>query len=100
MNKPPRAIAASTSMYSIGILKAIRDKGLRIPQDVAVTAFDDYDFAEVTDPSITALQRIDFRVGEMGANIMLDLLQGKKQIAKKTLKINSTLIPRRSCGCQ
>ena len=99
MKNPPRAISASTSMYSIGILKAIKEKGLRIPEDVAITSFDDYDFASVTNPSITALERVDYRMGEQGAAIMLDMLGGKKSIKKETIRLDTPLIIRRSCGC-
>jgi len=99
IERPPRAISASTSMYAIGILKALREKKMRIPEDVAVTSFDDYDFAEVTNPSITALKRVDYLIGEEGARIMLDLLIGDRHIEKKTIRIDSPLIVRRSCGC-
>lgn len=99
MSKPPRAISASTSMYSIGILKAIRKRKLRIPEDVAITSFDDYDFAEVTSPSITALERVDYRMGKEGAKILIDVLAGRKKVRKQTIRIDTSLIIRRSCGC-
>lgn len=100
MNNPPRAIAASTLMYSIGILKAIKESDLRIPEDIAIISFDDYDFALVADPPITALKNIDRKIGRMGAGIMLDLLKGKKELKKHTIKIDTPLIIRRSCGCR
>lgn len=99
LKNPPRAIFTSTSMYSIGVLKAIREFGLRIPQDIAVTSFDDYDFASVADPPITALQRIDYKIGKIGAEIMIDILNGKKELKKNIIKIDTPLIIRRSCGC-
>ena len=99
MDKPPRAISASTSMYSIGILKAIHERDLRIPEDIAVTSFEDYDFAEVTNPTITALKRVDYRMGREGARILIDILNGKRKIKKQIIKIETPLIKRRSCGC-
>ncbi len=99
MENPPRAISASTSMYSIGILKAINSKRLRIPEDIAITSFDDYDFAEVTNPSITALKRVDHMMGEKAAGIMLELIMGKLEIKNKTIRIDTPLITRCSCGC-
>mgnify|MGYP001033912851 CR=1 FL=1 len=99
LQDPPRAISASTSMYSIGILKAIKEFGLRIPQDVAVTSFEDYDFASVANPPITALQRIDYKIGRMGAEIMIDIINGRKELKKNIIKIDTPLIIRKSCGC-
>ena len=99
LKSPPRAISASTSMYSIGILKAIKEFGLRIPQDVAVTSFDDYDFASIANPPITALQRIDYKIGRMGAEIMIDIINGRKKLKKNIIKIDTPLIIRKSCGC-
>lgn len=100
LKNPPRAISVSTSMYSIGMLRAIKELGLRIPEDIAVTSFDDYDFASITDPSMTALKRVDYKIGEMGANIMINILKGEEELKKNIVRIDTPLIIRRSCGCQ
>jgi DNA-binding LacI/PurR family transcriptional regulator len=58
------AIAYASDSMAIGGVSALRESGRRVPDDVAVTGFYDYDFARFTDPPLTTA-RVDFQA--MGA---------------------------------
>ena len=58
------AIAYASDSMAIGGIRALRESGRRVPDDVAVTGFYDYDFARFTDPPLTTA-RVDFQA--MGA---------------------------------
>lgn len=59
----PQAIFASNTVLLKGVLMAMRDLGLKAPRQMAVAAFDDFDWAELVDPPITV---VDQRVQEIG----------------------------------
>ncbi len=53
----PDAIVCGADIIALGVVSALRERGLRIPQDVAVTGFDDISFAEVSDPPLTTVRQ-------------------------------------------
>ncbi len=71
LRKMPRAIVCATDSIAIGVCRALQQKGFRIPQDVAVTGYDDMEMAAFFTPSLTTVHVDSF---QMGAESM-DLLQ-------------------------
>ena len=71
LRKMPRAIVCATDDIAIGVCRALKQKGFRIPKDVAVTGYDDNEMAFCFTPALTTV-RIDNY--QMGAESM-DLLQ-------------------------
>jgi len=68
------AIAYAADTMAIGGISALRESGRRIPQDVAVTGFYDYDIARYTDPPLTTV-RVDFlTMGAIAARRLLMLM--------------------------
>jgi LacI family transcriptional regulator len=59
----PQAIFASNTVLLKGVLLALKDFGLKAPHQIAVAAFDDFDWAELVDPPITV---VDQRIQEIG----------------------------------
>jgi DNA-binding LacI/PurR family transcriptional regulator len=68
------AIAYASDTMALGGVSALREAGRRIPDDVAVTGFYDYDIARFTDPSLTTA-RVDFQdMGAIAARRLLMLM--------------------------
>ena len=57
-------------------LTAIRDAGLRCPDDVSVMGFDDLDLAETTNPSLSSVSQSGYQLGTTAARILLERIQG------------------------
>ena len=69
-----QAIAYASDSMAIGGISALRESGRRVPADVAVTGFYDYDFARFTDPALTTAQ-VDFQaMGAIAARRLLMLM--------------------------
>ncbi len=96
----PTAIFAGNDMIALGALLAVRDAGLRCPEDISLLGFDDLDIAETTNPSLSSVSQSGYQLGTAAARILLDRLEGDKGPSKHlvletTLKLrNSVAAPR------
>ena len=85
---PFTAVYVSSYKMSCGALKAIREKKLRIPEDVAVVAFDFIDEIGLNVPTITTITQPTESIGTIAANRMLSWLrteEGETEIAQRIL---------------
>lgn len=79
---PPTAIFAGNDMIALGALRAIREAGLRCPEDVSVMGFDDLDVAEVTYPPLSSVSQSGYQLGATAAHTLIARLQGDRSGAK------------------
>ncbi|WP_371374895.1 LacI family DNA-binding transcriptional regulator [Thalassotalea aquiviva] len=77
------ALFAASDLIAIGAIRAIREQGLRVPDDIAVAGFDDIAIAQFTRPSLTTAKQDTLMAGEMLVDSLLALIDGKP--AKTTL---------------
>jgi LacI family transcriptional regulator len=63
-------------MIAFGLLLAIREAGLRCPEDVSVIGFDNLDLAEMTNPSLSSVSQPGYQLGMTAAQILLDRVSG------------------------
>jgi len=85
--QPFTALFAYNDASAIGAIRALREAGLRVPEDVSVVGFDDVQAAVFHSPSLTTVRQPLHQMGEIAAKILLDRLDGKedwpKQVAVK-----------------
>jgi LacI family transcriptional regulator len=91
----PTAIYAATLPQGLGTLRAVRELGLRIPQDVAVVAGDESHFAQYLEPPLTTVQQPSREMGRKGAALLLQRLAGRRKRPKGVV-LHPRLIVRRS----
>ena len=93
----PTAVFAASDMLAIGSLAAVREKGLKVPDDVSVAGFDDIDFAAYCNPPLTTVRVPAREMGEIGVNLLLEMIQNNsKEVRQYTL--DTELIIRASCS--
>jgi LacI family transcriptional regulator len=95
--EPPTAVVASGDTLAMGAIAACRAAGLRVPDDIALVAFDDPVFGALIDPPLTALRRSDYELGRGAAQLLLEGLNGG--VATQAVRLPVELVVRRSCGC-
>ena len=83
--EPPTAVFCYNDMEAIGALRAIREHGLTVPDDVSVVGLDDLFLASYTDPPLTTIQQPKHQMGRLAAEILLQLLSGEKPDSHVTL---------------
>jgi DNA-binding LacI/PurR family transcriptional regulator len=96
--EPPTAVVSSGDTLALGAMRACREAGLRLPEDIALVAFDDPEFGGLLDPPVTALRRGDLELGRTAARLLLDGLPGGSPPAAE-VRLPLELVLRRSCGC-
>jgi LacI family transcriptional regulator len=92
----PDAVVCATDRIAVGAVQAIQARGLRVPDDIAVTGFDDSEFAITTDPMLTTAR---FPVREMGfraAEILVRRIEGTLTPDSERLEIPIDLVVRGS----
>ncbi len=99
LNRSPRptAIFAANDEIAVGVFQALRDKNIKIPQEMAVVGFDDAQFAAYLTPPLTTIKQYSYEIG-FGACEMLIKLLNKEPVGTHKIKIPTKLVIRDSCG--
>lgn len=93
---PPTAIFASNDVMAMGVMDAVRHRGLRVPEDVSVIGFDDIPQASSVRPALTTIRQPLEKMGRVAAQMLLELLsQPQKKIGR--IELPTELIVRDSC---
>lgn len=71
----PNAIICANNLIDLGCIKALNDKGIKIPEDIAVVTFDDYPYATVTNPPTTAINIDVFDLGQQAARLLIEKIK-------------------------
>ena len=79
--RPPTAIMCGNDLLALGAIRAIRQRGLRVPDDVAVTGFDDFEFAEYAEPALTTVRIPGYEIGRTAGQLLVDVLEGQTPVA-------------------
>ncbi len=79
------AIAATNDLLAIGAIKALIEAGIRVPEDVSVTGFDDVDISSYISPSLTTVHVPKRQIGQGLINLLMDKLDGNSANNKLTL---------------
>jgi DNA-binding LacI/PurR family transcriptional regulator len=82
---PPTAVFARTDILAMGALRAIRDMGLRVPEDISLIGHDDIRLAELSDPPLTTVRIDTGRIGRMATEALLKCLEGSQPALKDSL---------------
>jgi len=76
---PPDAIFASTDPAAMGAMQAIKEKGLRIPQDVAIVGFSNWFFSQLLDPPLSSVDQPGFEMGQEAAKLLIRHIEVKSK---------------------
>lgn len=77
MADPPTAVVCGSDLLAIGAIGSTRQRGLRVPEDIAICGFNDFTFAEFFEPPLTTVRVPGYEMGRAGAKMLLDRLDGR-----------------------
>lgn len=82
---------------AIGVISAIKDAGLAVPEDIAVVGFSDLKIASMVEPKLSTVRQSTFEMGVVAANLILEILNNEGLInVNQTVYIDSELVIRAS----
>jgi LacI family transcriptional regulator len=93
----PTALYAMCDVIAFGAMTAIREAGLRIPEDIAVVGFDDIRLAQYSVPALTTVREPDIDHGWFAGNMLLDLINNKP-LEQNHIVLKTEMKIRNSCG--
>jgi DNA-binding LacI/PurR family transcriptional regulator len=91
------AIACANDYMALGVIDALRDRGIAIPSRVAVTGFDDGEVGKCAVPPLTTVQQPTELMGREGMRRLVAAMKG--QAETNLNRLPTTIVGRRSCGC-
>ncbi len=94
----PTAIFAVNNMTAVGAMKALRERGLSVPDHMALVCFDDVEHLAVLSPFLTVIDQPAETFGSLGTQLLLERLAGKSGPRSRRIVLQTDLIVRLSCG--
>ncbi|MDD5599453.1 MAG: GntR family transcriptional regulator [Victivallaceae bacterium] len=98
LEEPTTAVFAGNDYQAIGAMQAIKDAGLKVPDDVSVAGFDDLKFSPLLETPLTTVRQPKKEIGLKAFNILLDKVRNDdcKETAKVVL--DTEIVIRKSCS--
>jgi DNA-binding LacI/PurR family transcriptional regulator len=81
----PTAILAQNSEYGTGLLKALLESGLSLPDDMSVVCYDDFPFMSYLSPSLSTISQPLRKLGESAARSILEIISGATKTSQLIL---------------
>ncbi|QDI91928.1 LacI family transcriptional regulator [Salicibibacter halophilus] len=97
IQQPPTAVFAASDEMAMGAIKAIKHQNKHVPNDVAVSGFDDIKMARIFEPTLTTISQPAIKIGNKSAQMLLNIIN-KKEIKKEHIVLEDQLKIRESCG--
>jgi LacI family transcriptional regulator len=92
----PDGIFAANDLMAIGAIKAAREAGLRVPEDIAVVGFDDIPAAALVTPALTTVRQFQLEMGQKAARLVLERLNGEVPQEGRVIEMPYELVVRES----
>ncbi|GAA2282328.1 LacI family DNA-binding transcriptional regulator [Streptomyces hawaiiensis] len=95
---PPTALVTGNNAMTIGVLRALSARGLSVPDDIALCCFDDFAWADLFSPRLTAIAQPGKDIGARAVRVLLERL-AEPDRPVRTVRLPCAFVHRTSCGC-
>jgi LacI family transcriptional regulator len=93
------AMFCASDEIAMGAVQSLAERGVRVPEDVAVIGFDDMAAAKLFNPALTTVRQDGATMGREAVRMVVGAING--EVASKALRVLPVdLMVRRSCGCR
>jgi LacI family transcriptional regulator len=94
----PRAIVCANDQTALGVMSALREHGISVPGQVAVTGFDDIPLARHLRTTLTTVRQPIREMGRTAFEVLYSMIRGERP-PERDIMLATELVRRESCGC-
>jgi LacI family transcriptional regulator len=94
----PQVFACANDQMAVGVIFALQERGHRVPEDIAVTGFDDITLTRYFSPPLTTIRQSGGLLGAVAVDALTSTLEGT-EAPQRTVVLPTQLVVRASCGC-
>jgi LacI family transcriptional regulator len=94
---PPTAVFIASDMVAMGAMRALQEREVRVPEEMAIVGFDDITAARFITPALTTIHVPTFGLGWSAAELLIQIVE-KRASEEKHVLLDTELIIRESCG--
>ena len=85
LKDPPNAILAMNDSMTFGAMKAIKEQGLHIPEDISLIGYTDEEHSNYVEPTLTAVTHQTYQIGKESCLLLIDQINGSKIVKQKII---------------
>lgn len=98
LDPPPSAVFVANNLMAVGALRACKEAGLRLPEDLSFVSFDDFDLGDLLTPAITTVSRPTTEQGELAMSLLAERLASEPSSPGRRCVLETRLSVRDSTG--
>lgn len=98
MNPRPTAIFGFNNSMSLGALMLLKEREIRVPEEMALVSFDDVEYGDLLNPALTTTTTSWYELGRVSAEVLLDRINKNPSRPKQLIRLPEEMIIRESCG--
>ncbi|CAM4456934.1 LacI family transcriptional regulator [Paenibacillus endophyticus] len=91
------ALFVANNVLTMGVVACLQELKIRIPDELAVIGFDDYDWTKITMPPLSVIRQPSFEIGVKAAEVMIQRIENPDVQQSNEYRLPTTLIMRESC---
>lgn len=96
LKEKPDAIFAITDGTAIGVIKTLRNHGIKIPEEIAVAGFSNSENSIIIEPKLTTIDQPGNKIGKTAVKYLIDEINNENEVINKTVEIKTNLVVRES----
>lgn len=90
------AIFSANDQMAIGAIRALKEAGLKVPDDISIVGFDNIEASSIIEPPLTTVSQPIYEMGKKAVEVLVKLIN-KEEVKEKKIMLKTRLIERHSC---
>lgn len=92
--KRPSAVTCYNDLVAIGLMRALHELGIRVPEDISVIGYDDIEIAEYLPVPLTSVRVPKYEMGERAAELLIHQIEAVKKVPPQKMHLEAALVLR------
>ncbi|MCM3633889.1 LacI family DNA-binding transcriptional regulator [Paenibacillus camelliae] len=98
LEQRPTAVFACNDILAIGAIQAVRESGLRVPEDISIVGYDNTILATIVDPPLTTVAQPIKEIGERAVALLVEQIQSKESLRQRVVLMPDLVVRQSTCA--